>query len=290
MKHSEDENPQILPLGQIQIDDTVRRGEPDYDCMTVLPTRNLVLFPGVTVPIGIERPASSATVNTAMTSGKPIAIVCQRDPSTDWPTIEQLYPLGVVADVLKVFSLPDGSDTALVRARGKIRITGTPDDDKADKFMLTATAVPVRETGARAGDMEFNTLVDTIRKVTLSLIESISNGMPNDVVFNLNNIKDNVEAVNFICAHSPLSPEVKQELLKCSRIKERAFKLYAELTRQEEFLEITKGIQEKARTQLSEQQRNTFLQQQMDAIRQELYGETDDVTDLRQRADSFIYI
>ncbi|MEZ3589597.1 MAG: endopeptidase La [Muribaculaceae bacterium] len=286
MKHSEDENPQILPLGQIQIDDTVRRGEPDYDCMAVLPTRNLVLFPGVTVPIGIERPASSATVNTAMTSGKPIVIVCQRDPSTDWPTIEQLYPLGVVADVLKVFSLPDGSDTALVRARGKIRITGTPDGDKADKFMLTATAVPVRETGARAGDVEFNTLVDTIRKVTLSLIEAISNGMPNDVVFNLNNIKDNVEAVNFICAHSPLSPEVKQELLKCSRIKERAFKLYAELTRQEEFLEITKGIQEKARTQLSEQQRNTFLQQQMDAIRQELYGDTDDVTELRQRADN----
>lgn len=286
MKNPDEDAPQIMPLGQIQIDDTVERPDPDYDCLNVLPTRNLVLFPGVTVPIGIERPASSATVNTAVQTRKPIAIVCQRDASTDWPGIDQLYPLGVVADVLKVFSLPDGSNTALVRARGKIRITGTPDESSSDKFMLTVTALPVRETGARANDVEFNTLVDSIRKTTLSLIEATSNGVPNDVVFNLNNIKDNVEAVNFIAAHSPFPPEVKQELLKASRIKDRAFRLYTELERQQELLEISKGIQEKARIQLTEQQRNAFLQQQMDAIRQELYGDTDDATELRKKAEA----
>ena len=139
--------------------------------------------------------------------------------------------------------------------------------------------------GVRNDDPEFPPLVDAIKEATVRIVEASSIGHNNEFIFNIKNIPSSIELINFISSHAPFSPDFKQELLRTMRIKDRAFKLYTELTRQEQLIEISKGIQEKAHSQLSEQQRNTFLQQQMEAIRQELYGDSDDVNVMRAKAE-----
>lgn len=285
MRQSDDENSNIVPIGQIEIDDTKPRQEPDYERLAILPTRNLVLFPGTTIPIGIERKQSLATVEMASDNRCPIAIVCQKEPDIENPTVDQLFQYGVIADVLKVFNLPDGSHTALVRARNKVKLTGPSSDTSLSSDFLWAAGNPVREMGVRADDQEFPPLVDAIKEATVRIIQASSIAQNNEFIFNIKNIPTSIELINFISSHAPFAAEFKQELLRTMRIKDRAFKLYTELTRQEQLIEISKGIQEKAHSQLSEQQRNTFLQQQMEAIRQELYGDSDDVNAMRAKAE-----
>ena len=96
MRQSDDENSNIVPIGQIEIDDTKPRQEPDYERLAILPTRNLVLFPGTTIPIGIERKQSLATVEMASDNRCPIAIVCQKEPDIENPTVDQLFQYGVI--------------------------------------------------------------------------------------------------------------------------------------------------------------------------------------------------
>lgn len=285
MRQSDDENSNIVPIGQIEIDDTKPRQEPDYERLAILPTRNLVLFPGTTIPIGIERKQSLATVEMASDNRCPIAIVCQKEPDIENPTVDQLFQYGVIADVLKVFNLPDGSHTALVRARNKVKLTGPSSDASLSPDFLWAAGNPVREMGVRADDQEFPPLVEAIKEATVRIIQASSIAQNNEFIFNIKNIPTSIELINFISSHAPFAAEFKQELLRTMRIKDRAFKLYTELTRQEQLIEISKGIQEKAHSQLSEQQRNTFLQQQMEAIRQELYGDSDDVNAMRAKAE-----
>lgn len=285
MRHSDDENSTIVPIGQIEIDDATPRKEPDYERLAILPTRNLVLFPGTTIPIGIERKQSMATVEMAVATRCQIAIVCQKDPNIETPNVDQLFQYGVIADVLKVFNLPDGTHTALVRARNKVKLSGASADTTLSAELLWGEGSSVREVGVRADDPEFPQLVDAIKEATIRIIEVSSHGQNNEFIFNIKNIPTSIELINFISSHAPFAAEFKQELLRTMRIKDRAFKLYAELTRQEQYIEISKGIQEKAHSQLSEQQRNTFLQQQMEAIRQELYGEGDEINNLRTKAE-----
>lgn len=285
MRKSDDENAAIVPIGQIEIDETTPRQDPDYERLAILPTRNLVLFPGTTIPIGIERKQSLNTVIMASEQRLPIAIVCQKDPNTETPTIDQLFQYGVIADILKVFNLPDGSHSALVRARNKVKLSGASSDTSLPQDYLWAAGASVREMGVRNDDPEFPPLVDAIKETTVRIVEASSIGHNNEFIFNIKNIPSSIELINFISSHAPFSPDFKQELLRTMRIKDRAFKLYTELTRQEQLIEISKGIQEKAHSQLSEQQRNTFLQQQMEAIRQELYGDSDDVNVMRAKAE-----
>ena len=98
----------FLSLGQIELSDLERDVKIDTDCISVLPTRDFMMFNGSTFPISLGRETSIATAEKAAAEHTPIAILCQREPSTESPEIpDDLYEYGVAAIVLKVFDLPD---------------------------------------------------------------------------------------------------------------------------------------------------------------------------------------
>ena len=124
----------------------------------------------------------------------------------------------------------------------------------------------------------------TNKESTLNLLKKTNEG-PNELEFNIANFNDPVGLINLISSHLPFDVEFRQTLLAQNRLKERAFALLTELSRNEQMVEISRDIQKRARKSLDEQQRNVFLHQQMETIRQELYGDSDDADNLRARAD-----
>lgn len=285
MSNNNDENPTIVSIGQIDIDATTFNADPCVDDLPILATRNLVLFPGVTIPISLVRPNSRITAETASKRQIPIGIVCQLDADDDNPSVpEGLFRYGVFADVLKVFALPDGTQTAIVRARGKFKILGKGAGVTIAKAELSAKVKPIKDTRPRSNDKEFAALAATIKDSTLNILKKTSEG-PNELAFNIANFPEPVGMINLIASHLPFELEFRQSLLAQNRIKERAFALLSELSRNEQMVDISRDIQKRTRRSLDEQQRNVFLQQQMETIRQELYGDGDDAENLRARAE-----
>lgn len=113
-----DDNCHILSFGRVNIDTSDLEPDPDLTSLPLMATRNLVLFPGVTIPIALMRPASRQIAKEANERKIPIGIVCQIDASGEGNTsLKDLFDYGVIADVLQIIDLPDGEQTAIVRGR-----------------------------------------------------------------------------------------------------------------------------------------------------------------------------
>lgn len=269
----------ILSLGQIEINAAELSQELSPDNLPVLPTRDFVMFPGITFPISLGRESSIATAEYAAEHHSPIAILCQKDPNIDLPDIPgDVYQYGVVAMVIKVLEIPDGPKTAILHALKTIRVTGP------GSVPGTVNVQFVEEQKAADDDNEFVALAQIIRQTSLNILNKTIDG-PNDLSVNLENIENPEVIVNLVATHTPASPLFKQALLATADIKKRGFKLLDELTKNEAMVELAHEIHQRTKQSLTENQRNAFLQQQMEAIRQELYGDDDDAGAFRKRAE-----
>ena len=272
----------IVSVGQIDIGVPSERPQPDFSDLPIIAMRDLVLFPGVTFPITLGREASVKTAVAAADRHIPVGVFCQKEASVEHPSLSDLYDVGVVADVLKTFDLPDGTHTAILSAREKIKLVG-PSVGNVIPGALSAEVKSARGTMSRPSDKEFIALVDDIRQTTLNILHS-GNDKMSDLAFNIENIPGPQLLINIICTHSPFPPEVKVELLRKSRMKERAQLLLSHLAHSEEMAEIRAEVHRKARRNIDEQQRNAFLQHQFDVLREELYGDDDDCRVIEEKA------
>ena len=272
----------IVSVGQIDIGVPSERPQPDFSDLPIIAMRDLVLFPGVTFPITLGRETSVHTASAAAEHNIPVGIFCQKVSSVENPSLDDLYDYGVVADVLKTFDLPDGTHTAIISAREKIKIEG-PSAGSHISGSLCAQVKPVHDSVSRSSDKEFVAIVDDIRQTTLNILHS-GNDKMSDLAFNIENIPGPQLLINMICTHSPFPPDVKIELLKKNRLKDRAQLLLSHLAHTEEMAEIRAEVHRKARRNIDEQQRNAFLQHQFDVSREELYGDDDDCAALEEKA------
>ena len=267
----------------ISLDAEGRRNAPDCEDLPVIATRNLVLFPGVTIPISLGRPNSLLTAKRAHEAAMPVGIVCQIDADEDTPAVTTgLYKYGVFADILKLIKLPDGNYTAVVQARGKFRIMGRGRGTSMPEAQLTARVKTIPDVKAD-NEYEYGLLVEQVRKLSHEILEQSSDATV--IVENLKNITDNDEFVNFAATNLPFDPKAKCGLLSKSQLADRAYGLLTELTGLEQKLDITRNIMSRARRNMEENQRSAFLQQQMDTIREELYGDSaDEIDELVKKA------
>lgn len=265
----------IVSLGQIELNASDLENIELPETLPVLATRDFVLFPGVTFPISLGRERSIAIAQRAEQTHEPIAIVCQRDADCENPELPtEIYNYGVVARVVKVFDIPDGPKTAILHALKTIEITGAGEEEYTVKVNYHDEIMP------HNNDKEFVALALTIRKTALNIIKKATEG-PNELAVNLEAIENPVLTINMVASHIPLSTETKVGLLRMESVKERGFGLLLELGKQEMLVELTHDIQERARQALTQGQRNAFLQSQLDAIRQELYGDEDEADKFR---------
>ena len=240
------------------------------DEVPILAVRNLVLFPGVVSPILIGRESSSTLVKRAEKRSLVIGIVCQRDPDVDEPTKDDLYEYGVFAKVVKQLTLPNGNITAIVQALGRMRLI----DIVGERPFLTGHVEQDPEIQPERNDKEFRTGMQDLRQQVRDYI-SMSDDIPDEATFAVQNINNDVMALNFTCSNMPFSIKEKMMLLECESVKERMFATMKVLNREINLQHLKADIRNKTREDLDEQQRNYFLQQQIKNLQAEMgNGET----------------
>lgn len=278
----------VIQIGHVEIGGNLAKTLMTPTDLPIIPTRNLVLFPGVTIPISLVRDNSRIVAQLAKDKKLTVGIVCQLNPDEDNPTIDNIFKYGVLADIIDIITLPDESHTAIVRARKKFKITGNGDGIIMPEAEISASIKEIRELAPKSDDPEFATICDQIRATAQSLAQKIS-GTPRDldVAFNLSQSTGSpVELINNIATHVPLEIQKKMDLLAMYRLKERGFALYEDLVHHQEMLNIAESVHQRARESFDDQQRRIFLQRQLEAIDQELNGDDNEINALREKAKS----
>lgn len=280
-----DENCQIVSFGRFDLNPAEKPIEPEWSDLPVIATRNLVLFPEVTIPIALIRENARKVASYAAENHIPVGICCQLNPADEHVSdIKRIYNYGVVADVVQVIDLPGGGHTALVRARNKFKIVAPSDGKTIPGSELNVIAKPIADKLSDAPDKQFEVLLDSIRKVC-KRIASSADGNP-AMMLTLDNTTDATELVNTLATNMPIDPSAKMRLLSINMVKQRAFKLFQALQQMLDNMELANNIKERAREEMNQQSRNAFLQQQMNAIREELYGdEEEEVSTLRKKLE-----
>lgn len=265
-----------MSMDRVSIDiSRINDSKADFDRLLLLPTRNLVLFPGVHLSVGLGRETSVRVARYAEENNLRIGVVCQRNPDKEMPRGEDLYESAVIADVIKVLDLPDEEHAALLRGHQTVRINEVT-DSTVIPGALVAKVTPVHEPVPRASNLEFDVLVQNIISTSQAILGTVfENGAP----FNPKELGAPVETVNAIATNMPLPVEEKEAMLATPRMKQRAMLLLQSLQRYKERIDVNAEIMQRARRGMEENQRNAFLHQQMETIREELYGDDDSDVD-----------
>lgn len=270
----------MVTVGAVNINKVSDQLPPMPEHTLILPTRNLVLFPGVTLPIQLGREQSVSVARMSEKTGVPLGVVCQLDPDTENPTVKDLYHYGVFAHVHQVVELPDGHHTAIVSAGTVFRVLEQNDMPDA----LAARVKPIRDVMPRSNREEFDNVVEQIRTMARDIVKETFDG-PREMALPIDKITDPVELINMTATHLPLDVPVKEGLLAKSKLMDRAIDLLGALINAQEKIGIAREVMEKARSRVETNQRNMFLQQQIEVMRDEL-GDNDDsdLAELEERA------
>lgn len=235
----------------------------------ILATRNIVMFPGVICPILIGREQSMRLVEEMEENPNAIfAVFCQQTADKERPTLNDLHEYGVYAKLVKIIDMPmpGAQKTAIVQALGRCAL-----DDIIEVRPYLVGNVHCADEVLPNNDHEFNTAVQTLRQSMHEYVQK-NEELPNESVFALDNITNEILTVNFIATNLPVPIADKINLLRIDSLKERLFNLMRLLSREIQFMDIKLNIQNKTHEDIDEQQREYFLHQQMRNIREELGG------------------
>lgn len=263
------------PLGNTNV------GAEEMTDMPILTLRNMVLFPEMTMPVAIGRPQSLNLINEAKRLSRPIAVVCQMDSKVDNPGFDDLYKVGTVADIIKVLELPDNTTNVILRGRSPFKLNSI----HATEPYLKGSITTLEEIRPIAKDKEFRVLMSSIKDVTHQILKTLGEGA-NELAFAVKNIDSNEYLINFLTTNMPFEPHKKQEMLEERDVKKRAYLLFAALSKEAQLVELKANITSRTREDLSQQQREHFLQQQIRTIQEELGNGEDDIQQLYQRSKS----
>ena len=247
----------------------------------ILPLRNMVLFPGVAMPVIVGRPKSMRLIKEAVQKKTLIGVVCQKEMNTEDPGFDDLYTTGVIADIVRVLEMPDGTTTVILQGKKRFSLDALEETEPylKGKISLLEDKMPDKT------DREFEALISTIKDLTIKMLGSLSEP-PRDLIFSIKNNKNVLYLVNFSCSNIPSGAEEKQELLLIGAMKDRAYRLLFILNREYQLVELKASLQMKTHEDINQQQREYFLQQQIKTIQEELGGNINEleIRELRERA------
>ncbi len=259
-----DKNPMSPP------DDDVEYGNE----LPILPIRNAVLFPGAVAPFDVGREKSVALVEDVDNLSSPvIAIFAQRDPSTDDPGHEDLYPVGCAARVLKALKHSSGNYSLILQGLSRIRLDKILSDRPYLKARVEKIAEPETE------DVEAEALALSLRDIAKQLIQLMPE-LPREAGSLIDSIQAPGALADLVAANLDAPVEEKAHLIETLDVKERIRKVLRLLTRQLEVLKMRERINSQIKEEMGKNQREYVLRQQLKAIKEELGDDEGDQGDL----------
>lgn len=271
----------ILPLNEESPDNLEEENIPQQ--IPVLPLRNTVLFPGVILPITVGRDKSINAVQDANKTDKLIGVIAQKDSSVEDPSIADLAEVGTVARIVKLIRMPDGGTTIIIQGIRRFKITRITQDDpyfKADIELLTD------EWPTKDEDKELNAYTSSIRDLASQIIH-LSPNIPTEATVILSNIENTAFLIHFVASNLSSDLKNKQHLLEINNLKSRGEYLLKLLQTELQLAELKNKITSKTRSDLDQQQREYFLQQQLKSIKEELGGDANDreIREMEKKAE-----
>ena len=237
----------------------------------VLPLRDIVVFPHMVVPLFVGREKSVAALETVMQADREILLVAQRDAGDDDPGTDDIYRLGVIAKVLQLLKLPDGTVKVLVEGGERAEITAFTDND--DYFEAEAQLV-AEEEGEEA---EVEALIRSVNTQFESYVKLNKRVSP-EVIVSIGQIDDASKLADTVASHLNLKVSEKQELLEIPSVPQRLEAVYGFMEGEMSVLQVEKKIRGRVKRQMEKTQREYYLNEQMKAIQKEL-GEGEDGKD-----------
>ena len=226
------------------------------EVLPILPLKNTVLFPGVIMPISIKREASLELINDAKKE-RLIGVVSQRNDN-DTPSKEDFYSIGVVARIIKILKIPDGSISVLVQGTRRFQITEFVEEQPYFKAKIQESPELLPEEQ----DEEFSATMEVVRDISLKLAKETSTGGL-EVPFVLQNIDNDFFLINYVASTSPLSVSEKQDILEQNSLVTRAWAIIKYFGVELQKATLRKEIQNKVHMDFDKQQRDYFLHQQI---------------------------
>lgn len=279
------EDADLIPLMTPEDEDAMNK-EDLPEVLPILPLRNTVLFPGVVIPITAGRDKSIRLINETNKGSKIIGVVSQKEEGKEEPAEQDINRVGTVAQILRVLKMPDGNTTVIIQGKKRFAIneviTTTP--------YMTATVSPVEEAKPANDSEEFKEIIASIKENALQIIQESPN-IPSEAAFAIKNIESNSFLINFVSSNLNISVEEKQQLLEINNLKDRALETLRYMNVEIQKLSLRQDIQSKVESDLSKQQRDYFLQQQMKTIQEELGGSSHEaeIEEMRSRGKTKLW-
>jgi ATP-dependent Lon protease len=237
----------------------------------VLPLRDIVVFPGMIVPLFVGREKSVKALEEVMKDDKQILLIAQKNASQDDPGPDDIYTIGTLGTVLQLLKLPDDTVKVLVEGGRRVKIVGY--NDRADFF--EARAVDMEESAGDSAEMQ------AAARTVVSEFENyvkLNKKVPPEVVVSINKIEEPAKLADTISAHLALKVAEKQQLLELDSVSKRLERILGLMEGEIGVLQVEKKIRNRVKRQMEKTQREYYLNEQMKAIQKEL-GETEDGRD-----------
>lgn len=244
-----------------------------------LPTRDLVIFPGIVTPIYVGRAKSVSTLESAVNSKSKLVLGMQKDPSKEEPELpNDIYKIGVIVNILQIVKMPNNNIKVLIEAEERVMI----EDVETTDTEYTATYKTIKCTNGKAKETE------AIYRKVLGYFEKfvgLTGKISPELLVNLKGIKDINSAFDIISSNLPVKSEVRQELLEIFDVKDRGFKLLELLASEMEIASLEKKIDDKVKTKMNEAQKSYYIKEKINAMKEELgdFSQDEDMLDLVEK-------
>jgi len=239
--------------------------------LPVLPLRDIVVFPHMVVPLFVGREKSVRALDEIMKGEKQILLATQKNSVDDDPGPDAIYPIGVLANVLQLLKLPDGTVKVLVEGKGRARLVRFT--DQADYFEAEAEDIVDESTDPARAEALSRAVVEQFESYV-----KLNKKVPPEALTSIPQITDASKLADSVAAHLSVKIADKQTLLETIDVPARLEGVYALMEGEISVLQVEKKIRSRVKRQMEKTQREYYLNEQMKAIQREL-GETDDARD-----------
>ncbi len=250
----------------------------------VLPLRDIVVFPNMVVPLFVGRDKSVVALERAMAGNKDIFLVAQLDPAQDDPGRDDLYDMGVMASVVQLLKLPDGTVRVLVEGGKRATLTSLETDD--DCLVCTIDLVDDGEASGTETTALMRTVVDQFENYS-----KLNKKLPAETAVQMSEIDEPSKLADAVAANLSLKVSDKQSLLMERDPGKRLEMVFAFMEGELGVLQVEKKIRSRVKRQMEKTQREYYLNEQLKAIQRELgnegeEGETDEIGELAKKIET----
>jgi ATP-dependent Lon protease len=277
---SDFENIELIPIGGEGAGSDDKMGVLSEE-LPILPIRNIVLFPGMVIPITVSRQKSVRLVKKAYKGDRTIGVLAQANHSKEEPLPEDLYKIGTVGHIVKMFVLPGGNTTIIVQGRKRFEVK----EYIKTEPNLIAKVNYLEDTFPKKLNRENKALISTLKE-NASKILNLNPEIPREVQIALDNIESPSYLVHFLSSNVNAELPEKQALLEQLNGLEQATTLLEHMMKDIQLLELKREIQSKASSDIDQQQRDYYIRQQIKVLQEELGVESpeQELDGLRARA------